>query len=179
MAKPPTFMHSITTSVIARAVCCCFCAIRPAKSSSKKLSACPIVCRCSRDMTSGNRFTPNESELNPPLMPMRPGRMITKNTASRRNLPQCAANSPTGPCSVARSMAQPIKYADKTSERPTKTDTNNVIAMIGHAPDRHHWKKAPSVAGGWPFARAKASMRREKCIGLDWLIGELVSLIST
>ena len=44
---------SETASVIARAVCCCLAAMRPAKSSSKKESDWPRVWRFSRDSTSG------------------------------------------------------------------------------------------------------------------------------
>ena len=39
----PTFTISVTTSVNALDVCICFCAMRPAKSSSKKVTAWPIV----------------------------------------------------------------------------------------------------------------------------------------
>ena len=45
-----------TTSVVARATCICFCAIRPAKSLSKNVTACPIVHRCRRDRINGNRL---------------------------------------------------------------------------------------------------------------------------
>ena len=52
-ARPRVLTKSVTASVTARAVCCCFWAIRPAKSSSKKESDWPRVCRCSRERTSG------------------------------------------------------------------------------------------------------------------------------
>ena len=52
-ASPRTLTVSVIASVIARAVCCCFWAMRPAKSSSKKLSDWPRVWRFSRDSTSG------------------------------------------------------------------------------------------------------------------------------
>ena len=50
-AKSPVLMTSTVTVVTAFAVCICFCAMRPAKSSSKKVTACPIVQRCSRVST--------------------------------------------------------------------------------------------------------------------------------
>ena len=40
-ARPRVLTDSVTASVIARAVCCCFWAMRPAKSSSKKLKRLP------------------------------------------------------------------------------------------------------------------------------------------
>ena len=52
-ARPSVLTDSDTVSVMARAVCCCFWAIRPAKSSSKNDRLCPRVCRFSRDSTSG------------------------------------------------------------------------------------------------------------------------------
>ncbi len=55
-AKQTTLMNSVATSVIAREVCICFCAMRPAKSSSKKVTACPSVQRCSRIRTIGFTF---------------------------------------------------------------------------------------------------------------------------
>ena len=54
---------SVATSVTARAACICFCAMRPAKSLSKKVTACPSVQRCSRDRTSGITFGPITMEF--------------------------------------------------------------------------------------------------------------------
>ncbi len=57
-AKATVLIISVATSVTARAACICFCAMRPAKSLSKKVTACPSVQRCRRDSTSGSTFGP-------------------------------------------------------------------------------------------------------------------------
>ncbi len=62
-AKAPVLIVSVTTSVTARAACICFCAIRPAKSLSKKVIDCPKVQRCSRDKTKGITLGPMMIEL--------------------------------------------------------------------------------------------------------------------
>ena len=65
-----------TTSVAARAVCICFCAIRPAKSLSKNVTACPMVYRWMRDRISGNRFGSNRIEAAAVFRPNTTGRAI-------------------------------------------------------------------------------------------------------
>ena len=57
-ARPKAIVSILpaTTSVAARAVCICFCAMRPAKSLSKNVTAWPMVQRCRRDRISGNRL---------------------------------------------------------------------------------------------------------------------------
>jgi hypothetical protein len=57
-AKQTVLITSVATSVTARAACICFCAMRPAKSLSKKVTAWPSVQRCRRDSTSGITFGP-------------------------------------------------------------------------------------------------------------------------
>jgi hypothetical protein len=66
---------SDATSVTARAACICFVAIRPAKSLSKKVTACPIVQRCSRDRTCGITFGCTHSALVADEAPNTSGRM--------------------------------------------------------------------------------------------------------
>ena len=82
-AKATTLIDSTTTSVRARAVCICFWAMRPAKSSSKKVTDWPIVQRCNRERTSGLTLGATTTLLAAAASPKTSGRSTRKKPTKR------------------------------------------------------------------------------------------------
>ena len=100
-AKAMVLIDSLATSVTARAACICFCAIRPAKSLSKKVTACPSVQRCRRERTRGRTFGCTTMEFDAAESPKASGRSTTRKTAKPRYSGQfctrmAAASAPEG-----------------------------------------------------------------------------------
>ena len=85
IAKKPTLITSAATSVNARAACICFCAIRPAKSSSKNVTDWPSVQRFSRDRTRGVTLGCTTMAFAAADTPKDSGRSTTKNATNPRN----------------------------------------------------------------------------------------------
>ena len=150
-------MISDTTSVTARAACICFCAMRPAKSSSKNPTVWPSVHLCKRDNTKGFTLGCTMIELDADDRPNSTGRAIRKNA----NAPSIRAvlfgsKNPSGPSSAAESITMPRMSAVPTSNVPARAEKNAANHKAGQAPDRHQRIKAPSVCGGGPSAGRKA-----------------------
>ena len=107
-AKATTLIVSTATSVTARAHCICFCAIRPAKSSSKNRTACPRVQRFSRDSTSGLTFGKTMMAFDADDSPNSTGRAIRKNaTEATRTAVFDPSKNASGPVATAESMTFP------------------------------------------------------------------------
>mmetsp|Transcript_18034 Transcript_18034/g.27587 ORF Transcript_18034/g.27587 Transcript_18034/m.27587 type:complete len:291 (+) Transcript_18034:14232-15104(+) len=155
-------MNSDTTSVTARAACICFCAMRPAKSSSKKVTDWPNVQRCKRDKTNGFTLGCTMIEFDADDSPKRIGRAIRKNPSApmiRPILP--GAKNPSGPNSTVASITRPRISAVPASIAPAAAEKNAASQSAGQAPDKHQRMKAHSVCGGGPSDRWNALIQFE------------------
>ena len=151
-AKLIAFTVSCTTETMPFAACICFCAIRPAKSSSKKLTDWPSVCRFSRDITCPKRFGITAIDWNPPASPNDSGRSTSSTRIAVTARPRLSAQNPApGPAAVA-SITLPSSHIVTDSSRPPTA--NRTVARItgGHDPFSAHRKNRPSVLGGGPSA---------------------------
>ncbi len=158
-AKRPVLITSTVTVVTALAVCICFCAMRPAKSSSKKVTACPIVHRCSRVSTWFCRLGCRTTDCIAAFSPVTNGRTITRNAVAASSSAIVSDQSASGPASIAPSMIQPSSSAVSTSNTPARIESAAVIESAGQAPVTLQRRKAASVRGGGPNAGLSGSMR--------------------
>ena len=107
-AKATTLIISTATSVTARAACICFCAIRPAKSSSKKPTFWPSVQRCKRLRTKGFTFGCTMIAFDADDRPNRIGRAMMKKPTAPNIRPRfCPSKNASGPELIAPSMTRP------------------------------------------------------------------------
>ena len=158
-ANEIVLIDSLATSVTARAACICFCAMRPAKSLSKNVTACPMVQRWSRDRTSGSTFGCTTTEFEAADSPNAMGRNTTRKTTKPRSSAHSSRRTVAGSPILARSTTRPRNHAVTTSIVPAIAERAAASVSGPQAPDRHQRKNAPSVRGGGPSAGRKASMR--------------------
>ena len=152
-AKATTLITSAATSVTARAACICFCAMRPAKSSSKKLTFCPNVQRCSRDSTSGFTLGCTMIALEAEERPNSTGRATRKNAiAPKTRTRLLPSKNRSGPALTVASITLPKIHAVPASIAPAAADRKAASQSTGQAPARHQRMKAQRVCGGGPSA---------------------------
>ena len=150
-----------TTSVSARAACICFCAMRPAKSLSKNVTAWPRVQRCSRDRISSSATgSAPPTAIAADVMPKISGRRSGQNSRRRRARNQpCGREQPVGAGGDRASMTLPSSIADTTSSEPGqhRPDRRPAPAPV-QAPAQAQRKNGQSVPGGGVSTRANGGI---------------------
>ena len=160
-ARPRVLTVSVTASVIARAVCCCFWAMRPAKSSSKKrerlaegVAVQPrehqrVEVRAERQRVQ-RRAEAHEARA------AAPGRRARRRASAR----PAVGEEPLGPARLGE-VDQPADDAGGADlggadERPRRRAR---CRSPGRRPRSAQRMNRQSRSGGGPSARAKASIR--------------------
>ena len=156
-AKAITLMTSTVTSVSARAACISFCAMRPAKSSSKKVTAWPSVHRFRRDKTNGLMFGATRMEFAAEESPKNSGRATRKNAVAAKSIHSVEPSKYAAGSVPETESTTRFRISAVTASIPPATAEKRAAShKTGHAPDNAQRTKGHRVVGGGPSAGRNA-----------------------